>query len=136
MTNEVEVKPGLIYIHKTDHRNGSHSKSQWRISELEERDSFILMYNAPWHKNYGGWSLHIKNKVVRYLGINALRNRDLILAKFIDGNQNNIWHGYPADYVQDSRECPPVEILAAWKKRGYFSGAKIRKIARGQPCSL
>jgi hypothetical protein len=136
MMNEVEVKQGLFYIHKSDHRDSSPRKSQWRISELEERNSFVLMYDAPWHTNYRGWSLHIKGKAAHYLGINALKNRNLIIAKFIDGNQNNIWHGYPADYVQDHRECPSIEILTAWKEKGHFSRAKIRKIIRGQPCSL
>jgi hypothetical protein len=47
-----------------------------------------------------------------------------------------IWHGYPADHQRSPSDIPDEEILKAWINLGLVTPAKVRKLAKGQPCNL
>ncbi len=136
MDIEVQIRSDLTYVHKADHRNNSPRKSQWKISDQDERTCFVLMYDSRWCERNCGWSLHLDNGIIDYLGVSVIRQRRLFLAKFVDGNNNQRWHGYPADHILNQQDIPTGEILLAWKYAGYLSFPKVRKLMRGQPCNL
>jgi len=123
-----------------DHRDGSYEKSQWIISLLGERDCFRRTYEALWcNPNDVGWGLHFENGQVAYLGRTSSKvteSRDIFIAKFVDGNQNDKWHGYPADHVKNRQDIPPVKILKIWADAHYIRRALVRKLASGQKCKL
>lgn len=131
------IQPGVFYIHKIDHRNGNPNKSQWTINEAEERKSFRRAFNSWRDSNHTCWGLHFEDGHVAYLGKtkrSAPEQRDLFIAKFIDGNRNNIWHGYPADHVLNQQDIPPEAVLKMWLDFQYLRPAVVRKVSRGQKC--
>ena len=136
MSNEFQIRSNLIYIHKADHRNNSPRKSQWTISVRDEKTCFFRMYNLRWCEGNYGWSLHLNKGITNYLGVSVKRHRKLFLAKFVGGNNNQLWHGYPADHILNQQDTPTMEILLAWKLAGYISLPKVRKLIKGQPCNL
>jgi len=76
---------------------------------------------------------------MQYLGRSARSVpvfRKLLLGKFIGGEPSNTWHGYPADHVQNSQDIPPASILRQWLESKILRPAQIRKISKGQKCSL
>lgn len=133
----------IFYIHKIDHRNKSPQKSQWTISLEEERTCFSegmnLMF-ANCQPEALCWGLHLKDGKVEYLGEAAAYSRnpylDLFIAKFVDGNRNNKWHGYPANPASNQQDIPPRDILKLWMSKGYLKASMIRRIARGKKCKL
>ena len=52
---------------------------------------------------------NIENATLQVVGV--LNNRELKLAKFVDGTNNNVWHGYPADHMTKSQDRPTTGIL-------------------------
>lgn len=124
------------YTHKTDHRNQSHQKSQWTISRNDELNCFHLMCENNWYKINCGWGMHLVRDLPTYLGVGVKRERQLFIAKFVDGNINGNWHGYPADYEENSQDIPPEDILISWYSAGYIKFAKVRKIIKQQPCRI
>ena len=134
------IFPDISYIHKKDHRDNTPEKSQWTISELEERDCFEFSLRNNWNTpDCVSWGLYFDHTGnVGYLGKSASKEADkqnLFLAKFVDSNKNNLWHGYPANHTKN-QDRPPEQILNNWMKEKYFSVAKIRKISKGQKCKL
>lgn len=124
------------YTVKVDHRNNSRQKSQWTIAEQEERNCFHTMFNSNWYVSFDGWGLYIDNQKISYLGVGVDRSMKLFIAKFIDSNQNGLWHGYPANYIINQQDTPPEEILLDWVDKKYINMAKLRKINRNQPCRI
>ncbi len=133
------ILPEVYYIHKADHRNGSYQKSQWIVSEPAERQCFSRAYTS-WHSaKFICWGLHFESDKVAYLGVSKSLGgtaRKLFMAKFIDGNGNSKWHGYPADYVLNQQDIPPDEVLNLWFQAKYLRLAAIRKLSKGQKCKL
>lgn len=135
---------GVIYIHKADHRNRAPQKSQWTISEQQERDCFGnilgLIYMDGFGSPNGCWGLHIVAGRLAYLGESASDSsepfRALFIAKFVDSNENDRWHGYPADHVSNTQDIPTSDWLMYWFEAGYISQSQLRKISRGQKCKL
>jgi hypothetical protein len=85
------------------------------------------------------WGLHFRDELVSYLGVTksaAPEKRRLFVAKFIDNNGNNRWHGYPADHVLNQQDIPPENILGNWLENQYLRTATIRKLSKGQKCRL
>lgn len=139
LNTEFLILPNIYYIHKMDHRNGNPSKSQWTVHELTERNCFQHALSS-WQCNpYSCWGLHFEDDKTAYLGVtksSAPEKRDLFIAKFIDSNKNNKWHGYPADHVLNSQDIPPEEVLAMWLQVKHLRPATVRKLSRGQKCKL
>ena len=62
------------YIHKKDHRDKTPEKSQWTISELEERSCFVHGIKNNWNtpQKFVSWGLHFNDQgKVAYLGETA-----------------------------------------------------------------
>ena len=127
-----------IYIPKLDHRDQSGKKSQWIISEDCERKCFEEAMYAKWNRENFCWGLHFEDGKVNYLGRTAKSEpelRQLFIAKFIDSDKNNKWHGYPADPCK-GQDIPPVPIQKYWLQKEYLRSAVIGKIAKGKKCTL
>lgn len=135
-TGTHEIRPGVHYVHKADHRDNSPQKSQWAISEADERNVFGRTLDERWYEEATGWGLHLTDNVIQELGIGVDRMRRLFVAKFVDGNRKSEWHGYPADHLANQRDVPDGSYLVSWCERGYMSIAKMRKIVQRKPCSL
>ncbi|MBL7840604.1 MAG: hypothetical protein JNJ75_10720 [Cyclobacteriaceae bacterium] len=101
----------------------------------EEVNCFVQAIKENWKVGSQAWGLKIVNTVIQVVGHNS-RNRELKLAKFIVGNDKDIWHGYPADYMMRAQDRPATDILKAWVNNGYISKAKMSKIRLGHSCNL
>ena len=135
MSASVLVK-GEKYTFKEDHRDNTLHKSQWKILQPAEVQCFATAAEKGWRSGNNRWGLHIKNDRVNYLGVAAEpdRHRRLFVGKFV-GNGND-WHGYPADHIGHQQDKPPKQVLIAWKTSGLINLSKVRKLMKGQPCSL
>ncbi|MFN6466282.1 MAG: hypothetical protein RMZ41_031320 [Nostoc sp. DedVER02] len=141
INQKIEILPQIYYTHKIDHRNNSPEKSQWTISELQERNCFQLSLQSCLNQSpYISWGLYFEDDRVVYLGTSASNEPDfyqLFIAKFIDSSQNSNWHGYPANpSCGKNQDIPPVNILRDWQQQNYLRTTTIRKISKGQRCRL
>jgi hypothetical protein len=130
-----------MYVINPHHRNGNKSKSQWTISEADEVESFSSARKQGWILDEKGWGLHMINNRPAWLGIAKDRTTQLFIAKFVGnpctGSSSGVeWHGYPADYRNNHHDIPEEGILRKWLSESTLSPAKVRKIAKGQPCNL
>jgi len=135
---EIELEEDLTtkYVISSQHRaTGNPNKTVWTLDYNAEVDCFKLSKTSEWIQDNYGWGIKVINSVIQYLGHN-FENERLKLAKFVDGNQNDIWHGYPADYLRRSQDRPPTFVLKNWVEEGYLSKAKMNKIRRGQSCNI
>ena len=118
------------------HRNGNPRKSQWTISEPDEIECFRAAFRNNWRVGATTWGLHLVEQQPDWLGVSKDRANRLFIAKFVSDAKTGPWHGYPADYRNNQHDIPSESILGKWLMETKLSAAKIRKIARGQPCSL
>ena len=125
-----------MYVVNPHHRNGNVKKSQWTISEADEIKCFDLAKGQGWVLGDRGWGLHVSRKRPTWLGVARDRDTQLFIAKFVGSSSGAEWHGYPADYRHNHHDIPEGEILRSWLSVSGLSPAKVRKIARGQPCNL
>jgi hypothetical protein len=131
-----KITESVSYSVHPSHRNRAIGKSQWTVSETTEKNVFARMLDNEWIQGNVGWGVHVNRERLQYVGVSADGQRKLVLAKFVDGNANNEWHGYPADHQRSNSDIPASEILKKWLSENIMSAAKIRKISKGQPCSL
>ncbi len=130
-----EIAAQVFYLINPQHRTRNRQKSIWKINQQEEVASFTLSFNKHWHQKSLGWGLHMVNGKAQFLGVAAPDHcRPLMLAKFVDGNKNNHWHGYPADHERHAQDRPPVAILDTWLRTRTLTGRQIRNIQAGFPC--
>lgn len=129
------VGNGVSYIISAAHRRKSSKKSRWTISTNEEFACFSNSITNTWKQNFSAWGLHIVNSTPDILG-KGVNKEDLKVAKFVDGNKNNIWHGYPANILANKQDIPPTSILLLWEKLNYINKSDIRKINQQMPCNL
>lgn len=131
---------GAFYKPNPQHRNDNPNKSQWAISKKEERGIFKLTCSFNWIYNNNnkslGFGIKKDNNRTVLLGYSAgiYGRKELKIAKFIE-NQNT-WHGYPADYRTHKADTPPTEILKKWFDDGYINKKNMCKILKGQKCNL
>lgn len=125
------------YIISSYHRrpSGNINKSIWIISNEEEIDCFISSKNSNWVKDSTCWGLKLINNALQVIG-RCPTSDELKIAKFVDGNKNNIWHGYPADYKNKKQDIPHTSVLTIWKNNHYLGKSDIRKLKQQLPCSL
>lgn len=129
---------GLKYLVKPDHRDDTPGKSQWTVSPQEEAVIFEGTINAKWVvSDVVGWGLYRQANEIKYLGVDKVRSVDVFIAKFVrDPEHVTTWHGYPAIHTGNCADVPANTVLAAWQDAKILSSAKLRKIARMQPCKL
>jgi hypothetical protein len=137
---EQAIAPGVFYASHPDHRTaGLFHKSQWTISVPDETSCFDRTFKSKWiNPPQWGWGLYMCGASVAYLGVSAKAagsEQKLFIAKFVDGNADMHWHGYPADPRRGPQDVPPPPILSLWTGQ-YLRKPLIRKISRGQQCSL
>lgn len=59
MQPQHEIVSGVFYVNHPPHRNDAAEKSQWCISEIEERDCFAKALSKRWILDDVGWGLHL-----------------------------------------------------------------------------
>lgn len=118
------------------HRSGAPEKSQWTISEDDERECFARAWAQGWVDASGnvGWGVKAdEGGIAQYLGVSADGARYLWWAKFV-GKQSP-WHGYPADIVRrQGGDCPAPNVVRAWLHAGHIDKAALSRITRRKPC--
>ena len=127
------------YIIHPHHRNRNRQKSQWEIVEADERAVFDRSITFNWLIGDVGWGLHLINNSASILGKSALSAgpvRKLGIAKFVASNKPVKWHGYPADICRRQSDAPPETVKALWLELKLIKAPKLRKLSRGQPCTL
>lgn len=135
--HQTRIYNNCTYIFSDQHRNLQNcNKSEWKISQDEEFNSFILMCDENWIlKEYKGWSLHRINSRNERLGKN--RSREWVkIAKFVDSTRNSEWHGYPVDYRESIYDKPPTKILNEWVKKGIIRRSQMGKIVDNRGCDI
>jgi hypothetical protein len=124
------------YIISSQHRlNGNPNKSIWTLTHAGEIDCFVFSYISKWFDNNVCWGLYVNGTDLQVVGRN-FNNEDLKIAKFVDANNNKLWHGYPADYIRKSKDRPTTNTLKDWVSNGFITKAKMSKIRQGQSCNL
>lgn len=132
------------YIVVSYHRDNSlKNKSKWTIDEEEELNCFIQTQENMWIDDYTAWGIKyefiedkkISKTIIDPIG-NSEHNEDLHIAKFVDSNENDTWHGYPADYRRKKQDIPPTNVLSAWMEAGILKKHQASKIKRGKKCNL
>lgn len=123
------------YICNQQHRDGNPNKSQWKLSECEERELFRVSYDSCWFNQHKTWCFGIisKERKLKILGVSAKNNpppTDLHFAKFVC--DQSLWHGYPFGKASSDLGQIPREVLASWKKDNYISNAIRNKIHKGR----
>lgn len=135
---KIDLKPDVQseYIISSQHRRtGNQNKCIWIITHDEEVNCFSNSYTEKWISDSKAWGLIIENNSLKILGLND-DDQELKLAKFVDANKNNIWHGYPADYMNRVHDIPVQNILKKWVEKNIITKAKMSKIRRGISCNL
>jgi len=131
-----KLASGAHYTIHPDHRNGNAKKSQWRIPTQKELQVFTFAEANGWANMSPGWGLYIVNDVPCYLGVAEDHQTRVFVAKFVDGNRNRQWHGYPADHQRNNQDVPDLTLLKTWIAQELIPLRKIRKLLRQQPCNL
>lgn len=124
------------YIISSQHRRkGNPNKSIWTITFNEEVNCFIQALTGDWKRGTEAWGVKVIDNIIQVVG-QTNDSKELKLAKFVDGTNTNVWHGYPADYMSKAQDRPATNILKLWVNNGYLTKAKMSKIRLGQSCSL
>jgi hypothetical protein len=118
------------YIISKQHRFHRSGKSIWTINEDEEISCFIQSMSSNWKYNNKAWGLYLSNGTLSVLGKND-KNVYLKIAKFLDGSNTNIWHGYPADYIRNTQDRPTTHILYLWVNLSCINKSDMLKIRKG-----
>lgn len=138
LDSEIDLRPHLNckYIIASQHRKtGNPKKCIWLITRKDEIDCFVYSKQANWQVEYICWGLKLVDSIPQAIGKNP--NKEILkIAKFINGNRHDTWHGYPADYLRRSQDIPATKILQIWTNKGYISKSDFRKIRQGMPCGL
>jgi hypothetical protein len=112
-------------------------KSRWTVSKNDEATIFQCAASWLWLVECSGcgWGLHTDAHGLQYLGT-VPGEKPSFIAKFVSDSNHNAWHGYPADHMSNSHDIPPANILTSWVKNEFIGIPKMRKIMKGQPCSI
>ena len=127
----------VIYTISKKHRGRNPDKSHWIIKMPKEvalfRDALRLGYEDK--ANFTAWNFLIVDGEICAIG-KSVDDLELKMAKFVDSNKNEQWHGYPANYMKNNQDIPPASLLLSWQKAGFITTATMKKIKGGQPCNL
>ena len=134
-----EVIPGIQYSRPSYHRDGTPNKSKWTITVVEEKQVFVNAHSSNWLSSLDndGWGCHRISGSLEYLGIGQDQCTKVFISKYVCSRANvNDWHGFPADHQSNTQDIPPSKILFDWQKIGIINKPQMRRIMKGQPCSL
>lgn len=138
VNNEIKISEDrkVIYTISAQHRGHRQYKSNWSIRMYQEVYLFIDALTNEYEDTYTAWNLKVdSDNNVCVIG-KSDDGHELKIAKFIDSDKKEWWHGYPAHYVKNIQDIPPAKILLDWQKKGYITTATMKKIKGGQPCNL
>jgi hypothetical protein len=132
--NAVDQSNSPAYEPHPHHRSGRAEKSQWLISDADERACFDLAWRRGWCEGEQGWGLHLDlQQRPEVLGRSADRQRALWFAKFVRGSA---WHGYPADLARRAnRDAPSRAVARDWHVRGHIRRQTLSKLVQGKVCN-
>lgn len=105
----------------------------WIIDEKTEKQIWEQAISENWIADNKSWGIKVENSRIIQVGTN-IRKEFLIIGKFIDGNRNEDWHGYPANYVRNNHDVPPESILSTWLALEMINRAKWSRIRRQKDC--
>jgi hypothetical protein len=132
--------PGVEYVHKDDHRDGTAYKSQWVIPKSDELSVFWDSQTQQWVEGDNAWGLWTLDAAVLKVGEAAAARCPLFVAKFVSEPTGGValWHGYPADHQRRTSDRPGRSVAHAWLMQGFanLSQAKIAKLLQGKRCVL
>ncbi|MGN6839245.1 hypothetical protein [Neisseria sp. HMSC072C05] len=116
------------YQVKSDHRDNSHRKSQWKICEIDELKIFTFGFCNNWcsKENDVLWSC---SENFQAIGVESQENKNagspydkLYFARFTKDAQH-IWHGFPISQYNQNDEVPKSIKLEVGK---YFSTTEFK----------
>ncbi len=124
------------YIISSHHRmRGRPHKSVWIISHDQEVLCFVDSIQNKWRDGSQAWGLFLVDNILNVLG-ESDDNIGLKIAKFVDGMASSVWHGYPANFMENGQDRPTSTILHNWVERGLISKATMSRIRTGKSCGL
>ena len=123
------------YYVSSVHRRKDKNKSLWTTTIDQEVECFVCSQLNYWIEGSHCWGLIPKDNKLLVLGKNN-KNEKLKIAKFVAKNNNEVWHGYPADYCKNMQDRPGMKILLDWRKIGHIEKHHILKIRQGKKCNL
>jgi len=125
------------YVINPQHRDGNPHKSQWTVSQAAECSLFNTSNSSGWldFSSKKGFGINKTEAAIDQLGLWTDRVTVLKIAKFV-GDQQDQWHGYPANFRQNAQDRPTTTILRKWNYVDYITKAQMGKITRGQKCDL
>jgi hypothetical protein len=125
----------MNYLPKADHRRpAARQKSQWTISDSEERDCFELAATSDWTWRNSYWGLHVSAGTAQFLGSSQAPEREpVFIAKFIEDQAN--WHGYPVAHWRSPYDKPSSGILKDWHAKGYIRKKTVKRVVGGRRCT-
>lgn len=121
------------YIISSAHRRSQPHKSRWIVSATKEVNCFIDSDVSGWTEVDIAWGIILENNTLLSLG-RGVQNDMLKVAKFV--GINNVWHGYPADYLRNHQDRPSMKILQIWREKGIIEKHQVVKIRQGKECNL
>ena len=130
-----ETEPSKYLISSQHRKKGNPNKSIWTISLEDEVNCFIQTICNNWKAGVEAWGIKPNGNTLQVVGVNN-NNEQLKLAKFVDGTNTDVWHGYPADHMYKAQDRPTTEILKSWVEQGYITKPKMSKIRQGKLCNL
>lgn len=134
-TIDVDENRKVVYTISKKHRGKNKNKSYWTISKPEEVVLFADALRKGYEEDCLAWNLLMDGGTVCVLGCSP-DGLMLKMAKFVDADEKDQWHGYPANYQKNNQDIPPYKVLLSWMNAKFISVATLAKIRKGQPCNL
>jgi hypothetical protein len=132
----VKIREGVFYTPSSAHRRkGNKDKSWWIISLVDEVQCFDISYRRVWVNDKEGWGLYCKGGALIVVG-HAPDGEKVKIAKFLNKNSDQYWHGYPANYKNNPQDRPPMDILFMWRDEKLIKKHHMSHIRRGKECNL
>jgi hypothetical protein len=102
--------------------------------KASEESTFQRALDSNWQAGRYAWGLHFVEQAVTYVGVVEDHQRQTFLAKFVRDPHQPLWHGYPANHVNNTQDIPDQEVLNLWLKFSILRPEKISKLSKGRPC--
>ena len=126
----VPINEKASYYFSPKHRRiATEDVSIWDIDFQNELSCFKASIHNEWIYNEVSWGF-IKNGEEFIIVGHNLINRELKFAKFV--SNENIWHGYPADFRNKPDDKPVPQLLLIWFNEKVISKPLLKRIKQGQ----
>ncbi len=139
--NDIQIEGCTLkwkyFIYSKHRGNPTKDNCVWIIGFTEEVNCFKDSVYKRWTIFGGkiGWGIISGSGSLIPIGKNYYDEK-LFFAKFIDRNNVNIWHGYPADYRRKKQDIPSAIFLKKWRYAEIITKSQMRKILGGMKCNL